>query len=256
MAEEKRQFPTEMISLPSKGHLYSKDNPLSSGEVEVKYMTAREEDILTSQNLIQKGIVLDKLLESLIVSDINHDDLLLGDKNAILLAARVLAYGKEYEFEYTDPSDGESKTESVDLTSFEAKKVDTSKWAKGINEHEYKLPNSKKVITFKLVTQGDEKAVDSQLKALSKITKGGIQPEITTRLKQQITAVDGNRETQTINQFVDNELLSRDTFEFRSHLKTITPDIDLSTTIELSDGTELEITVPVTVQFFWPDAGI
>jgi hypothetical protein len=256
MAEEKRQFPTEMISLPSKGHLYPKDSALSSGEVEVKYMTAREEDILTSQNLIQKGIVLDKLLESLIVSDINHDDLLLGDKNAILLAARVLAYGKEYQFEYTDPSDGESKIESVDLTSFEAKKVDTSKWAKGINEHEYTLPNSKKVITFKLTTQGDEKAVDSQLKALSKISKGGIQPEITTRLKQQIVAVDGNRDRSIVNKFVDNELLSRDTFEFRSHLKTITPDIDLSTTIELSDGTELEITVPVTVQFFWPDAGI
>ena len=94
------------------------------------------------------------------------------------------------------------------------------------------------------------------MKALSKITKGGIQPEITTRLKQQITAVDGNRETQTINQFVDNELLSRDTFEFRNHLKTITPDIDLTTIIELNDGTELEVTVPVTVQFFWPDAGI
>jgi len=255
MAEEKRQFPTEMISLPSKGHLYSEDSSLSSGEVEVKYMTAREEDILTSQNLIQKGIVLDKLLESLIISDINHDDLLLGDKNAILLAARVLAYGKEYEFEYTDPSDGETKTESVDLTSFESKKIETSKWTKGVNEHEYKLPNSKKVITFKLTTQGDEKAVESQLKALSKITKG-VQPEVTTRLKQQIVAVDGNRDRQSINKFVDNELLSRDTFEFRSHLKTITPDIDLSTTIELSDGTELEITVPVTVQFFWPDAGI
>ena len=255
MAEEKRQFPTEMISLPSKGHLYSKDSSLSSGEVEVKYMTAREEDILTSQNLIQKGIVLDKLLESLIVSDINHDELLLGDKNAILLAARVLAYGKEYEFEYTDPSDGESKIESVDLTSFEAKEVDYKKWTKGVNEHEYKLPNSKKVITFKLTTQGDEKAVDSQLKALAKITKG-VQPEITTRLKQQIVAVDGNRDRQFINQFVDNELLSRDTFEFRNHLKKITPDIDLSTTIELGDGTELEVTVPVTVQFFWPDAGI
>ena len=256
MAEDKRQFPTEMISLPSKGHLYPNDSALSSGEVEVKYMTAREEDILTSQNLIQKGIVLDKLLESLIVSDINHDDLLLGDKNAILLAARVLAYGKEYQFEYTDPSDGESKIESVDLTSFEAKNVDTSKWAKGINEHEYTLPNSKKVITFKLTTQGDEKAVDSQLKALSKISKGGIQPEITTRLKQQIVAVDGNRDRSIVNKFVDNELLSRDTFEFRNHLKTITPDIDLTTTIELVDGTDLEVTVPVTVTFFWPDSGV
>ena len=256
MAEEKRQFPTEMISLPSKGYLYPDDNPLSSGEVEVKYMTAREEDILTSQNLIQKGIVLDKLLESLVISNVNLDDILLGDKNAILLAARVLAYGKEYQFEYTDPSDGESKIESVDLTSFEAKKVDTSKWAKGINEHEYTLPNSKKVITFKLTTQGDEKAVDSQLKALSKISKGGIQPEITTRLKQQIVAVDGNRDTATINKFVDNELLSRDTFEFRKHLVAMTPDVDMSCIVDLDDGTEQEITVPVTVQFFWPDTGI
>jgi len=255
MAEEKRQFPTEMISLPSKGYLYPDDNPLSSGEVEVKYMTAREEDILTSQNLIQKGIVLDKLLESLVISNVNLDDILLGDKNAILLAARVLAYGKEYQFEYTDPSDGESKIESVDLTSFEAKKVDTSKWAKGINEHEYTLPNSKKVITFKLTTQGDEKAVDSQLKALSKIS-GDIVPEITTRLKQQIVAVDGNRDTAVINKFVDNELLSRDSLEFRRYLNTVTPDVDMTCVITMIDGSDEEITVPVTVQFFWPDAGV
>ena len=98
MAEEKRQFPTEVIDLPSKGHFYPKDNPLSSGQVEIKYMTAKEEDILTSGNLIQKGIVLDKLLEALIVSDVNLDDILVGDKNAIMLASRVLAYGKEYTF--------------------------------------------------------------------------------------------------------------------------------------------------------------
>ena len=165
MADEKRQSPTEMISLPSKGYLYPDDNPLSSGEVEIKYMTAREEDILTSSNLIQKGIVLDKLLESLIVTNINLDDLLIGDKNAILLAARVLAYGKEYEFEYVDSSNGESKIDTVDLTSFQPKDVDFKKFTKGVNEHDFTLPNSKKVITFKLVTQGDEKSVEAQLKA-------------------------------------------------------------------------------------------
>ena len=253
MAEEKRQFPTEMISLPSKGYLYPDDNPLSSGEVEVKYMTAREEDILTSGNLIQKGIVLDKLLEALIVSDINLDDLLIGDKNAILLAARVLAYGKEYEFEYVDSSNGDTKTDTVDLTSFESKKVDFKKFTKGVNEHDFTLPNSKKVITFKLVTQGDEKSVEAQLKALIKISKG-VSPEITTRLKQQIVAIDGNRDTATINKFVDNELLSRDSFQFRKYLSTITPDVDMTCVIDLDDGTEQEITVPVTVQFFWPDS--
>ena len=255
MAEDKRQFPTEMISLPSKGYLYPDDNPLSSGEVEVKYMTAREEDILTSGNLIQKGIVLDKLLEALIVSDINLDDLLIGDKNAILLAARVLAYGKEYEFEYVDSSNGETKTDTVDLTSFQPKDVDFKKFTKGVNEHDFTLPNSKKVITFKLVTQGDEKSVESQLKALIKISKG-VSPEITTRLKQQIVAVDGNRDTATINKFVDNELLSRDTFQFRKHLVAMTPDVDMTCIVDLDDGTEQEITVPVTVTFFWPDARI
>ena len=92
MAEEKRQFPTEVIDLPSKGYFYPKDSPLSSGQVEIKYMTAKEEDILTSGNLIQKGIVLDKLLEALIVTEgVTLDDVLIGDKNAIMVASRVLA---------------------------------------------------------------------------------------------------------------------------------------------------------------------
>ena len=69
MAEEKRQFPTEVIDLPSKGYFYSKDSPLSSGQVEIKYMTAREEDILTSQNLIKKGVVIEKLIDSKIIKN-------------------------------------------------------------------------------------------------------------------------------------------------------------------------------------------
>jgi len=96
MAEVK--FPTEVVDLPSQGLLYPKDSPLSSGTIEIKYMTAREEDILTSANLIKKGIVIDKLLEALIIDkSIKLDDMLLGDKNAILIASRILAYGKDYE---------------------------------------------------------------------------------------------------------------------------------------------------------------
>ena len=98
MAEEKRKFPSEVVDLPSKGLLYPKEHPCSNGQIEIKYMTAKEEDILTSRNLIQKGIVLDKLMESVIIDDkVKLDDLLLGDKNAIMIAARVLAYGPEYE---------------------------------------------------------------------------------------------------------------------------------------------------------------
>ena len=136
MAEVK--FPTEVVDLPSQGLIYPKDSPLSSGKVEVKYMTAKEEDILTSANLIQKGIVLDKLLQALIVSEgVNLDDVLIGDKNAIMIASRILAYGKDYKFEYTDPSNNEKKTHTIDLSKLEhidfifetssAKKISTKK---------------------------------------------------------------------------------------------------------------------------------
>ncbi|MBT7557137.1 hypothetical protein HN615_09455 [Candidatus Woesearchaeota archaeon] len=253
MAKEKSQFPTEMISLPSKGYFYPEDNPLSSGEVEVKYMTAREEDILTSTNLIQKGIVLDKLLDALVVSDVDLDDILIGDKNAIMVAARVLAYGKDYTFDFVDPSSGNKRDETVDLTSLENKKINFNDYEKGKNEFDFKLPGSKRKLTFKLLTQRDEKANDSQLKALKKISKStGIDPEITTRLKSSIIAVDGNRDDSVINSFVDNEFLSIDSFAYRVYLTTITPDVDLSFTVELDNGEVEEVAVPVTATFFWP----
>ena len=98
--EQKQQFPTEQVTLPTKGLLYPKDSPLRKGSIEMKYMTAREEDILTNQNYIENGTVLDKLLQSLIITPIDYNTLLAGDKNAILIAARILGYGAEYEFEY------------------------------------------------------------------------------------------------------------------------------------------------------------
>jgi hypothetical protein len=96
MSENKFEFPTEVIDLPSKGLGYPEDHPLKKGNIEIKYMTAREEDILASQSLIKKGVVLDKLFESVVVEpDLNINDILIGDKNAILLATRVLGYGPE-----------------------------------------------------------------------------------------------------------------------------------------------------------------
>ena len=95
MSEKQFDFPTEVIDLPSEGKVYPTDNPLSSGKVTLKYMTAKEEDILSSQNLIKKGVVLDKLFESIVVDDIKIDDITIGDKNAIILATRVLGYGPE-----------------------------------------------------------------------------------------------------------------------------------------------------------------
>ena len=240
------KFPTEMVDLPSKGYFYFDGHPLSSGKVEIKYMTAKEEDILTSQNLIQQGTVIDKLLESLIVDkSVKLDDLLIGDKNAIMVAARILGYGKEYEFTY----DGEEK--SVDLSELEPVKLDFSKFTRGKNEFEFELPTSKRTITFQLLTGSDEKKIDAEVKAREKISKTQTS-ELTTRLKHMILSVDGNVEKSYINNFVDNEFLSRDSLAFRKYLSEITPDMDMTAKIVDSNGKETEVVIPITVRFFWP----
>ena len=256
MAEEKRQFPTEIINLPSKGAVYSKDSPLSKGEIEIKYMTAREEDILTSQNLIRKGLVIDKLLESLVVDpSINLDEILIGDKNALMVAARVLGYGKDYEFELNCSSCGERNKDNIDLTSLKDKEIDYSLFKNGVNEFGFDLPSSKRKITYKILTQKDEIEVTAELKSLKKVSSGKQDYEVTTRLKKAILSVDGNDDTTHVNSFVENEFLSRDSLAFRNHLVKTTPDIDMDYlfTCELC-GFEQEITVPMTVQFFWPTA--
>jgi hypothetical protein len=255
MAEEKRQFPTEVIDLPSKGYFYPKDNPLSSGQVEIKYMTAKEEDILTSANLIQKGIVMDKLLEALVVSDVNMNDVLIGDKNAIMVASRVLAYGKDYPITFTDGSSGRKREEIVDLTKLDDKKIDFKQFTKEVNEHDFELPVSKRKITFKLLAQSDERNIDAELKAMKKFTKeSGIDPEITTRLKASIIALDGSRDRNEIIKFIDNEFLAVDSFAYRTHLTSMTPDVDLTIVVELDNGEVEEVAVPVTARFFWPSS--
>jgi translation initiation factor IF-3 len=237
-----------MVELPSKGYFYADGHPLSSGKVEVKYMTAKEEDILTSQNLIQQGIVLDKLLESLVVDkSIKLDDMLIGDKNALMVAARVLGYGKEYQFTY------DGIEQSVDLSMLEPTEMDFDKFTKGQNEFNFKLPNSEREITFKLLTSGDEQKISEEIKAREKISKEQ-SFELTTRLKNMILSVDGNSEKAYINNFVDNEFLSRDSLAFREYLTSVTPDVDMTTKVKNSAGRETEVVIPVTLRFFWPSA--
>ncbi len=255
MAEEKRQFPTEMVNLPSRGALYSKETSLSGGEVEVKYMTAKEEDILTSQNLIRKGLVIDKLLESLVVdASVNLDTMLIGDKNALMVAARILGYGKDYNFEVNCPSCNEKVKDSFDLTKMKDKKIDHSIFKSGVNEFDFELPATKRKITYKLLTQKDERDIDEELKALKKVAGNTDNTaEVTTRLKKAIISVDSETNRSKINSFVDNEFLSRDSLAFREHLAEITPDVDMryNYTCPSCDHEE-EMTVPMTVQFFWP----
>jgi hypothetical protein len=234
------KFPTEEVELPSKGLIYSKSNPLSSGKVEIKYMTAKEEDILSNSAYIQKGIVLDKLLESVIVSKININDLVIGDKNAILIATRILGYGKDYKFTLS------GKEETIDLTKLENKPFEIIE--EGKNEFAFTLPHSGTNITYKILDGHDEKKVEREIQGLKKIHPES-SSELSTRLKYIITSVEGDFEAKTVRNFVDNYLLARDSRAFREHVKQTQPDVDL--TVVLDSGEE--ISVPIGLSFFWPD---
>ena len=241
------KMPTEVVDLPSKGLLYPKTNPLSSGTVEMKYMTAKEEDILTNQSFIQKGIVLDKLLQSLIVSDIDYSDLIIGDKNAIMIAARVLGYGKDYSFQYR----GQEVT--VDLTTIQDKPFDESLTTQGINEFKFTLPKSGTNLTFKILTHGDELKIDRELEGLKKINKDNV-PELSTRLKYIITSIEDNREPKVVRGFVDNYLLAQDSRALREYIRQIQPDVDLKFDFDGPNGVEEGVALPIGLSFFWPDA--
>ena len=246
MAEYK--FPTEVIDLPSQGKVYPKDSPLADGKIELKYMTTKEEDILMSQNLIKKGVVIDSLLDSLIVSEgVKQQDLILGDKNAVLVAARILAYGPQYTVEVPNPKNSEEMTEhTFDLTSCPFKKLpedlDYSK-----NSFEYTTEVGKNKLTFKLLTGVEEKLIE---KDISQLKKYGTESDITTRLRYIITSVDGDSSKEMITSYSQN-MLARDSVAFRKYMTDITPDIELEQEIELG-GDTVSVAIPLTVEFFWP----
>lgn len=244
--EQTQKFPTEIVDLPSQGKLYSKESPLFKGSIEMKYMTAKEEDILTNQNYIEKGIVIDKLIKALIVDkNINYNDLLIGDKNALLLAARILGYGKDYEFQY-----GGNK-EVVDLSTLDNKPLNEEIEKATNNSFNYTLPTSKAIITFKLLSHGDEVKIEQEIQGLKKINKES-SATLSTRLKYMITAVNGDSDKKNIRSFVDNEFLARDSRAFRNYLKDFQPDVDMKCYPEL--GPEGGIDVPMGINFLWPDA--
>tara|TARA_R110000824_G_scaffold225249_1_gene412854 strand:- start:344 stop:1129 length:786 start_codon:yes stop_codon:yes gene_type:complete len=246
MAEE-RKFPTEVVDLPSRGKLYPSDSPISNGKIEIKYMTAKEEDILTSQNLIKKGLVIDKLLDSLIITEgISLEDLIIGDKNAIMVASRILAYGPEYPVEITDPDTGELFTHTFNLADCPFKETPDDIKS---NDFEFQLPVSKTKIDFKLLTGKDEISITKELESMNKINPL-VSKEITTRLRHVIKSIDGNTEQSTINQFVEN-MLARDSLALRNEIARISPDIELVQEVERG-GKTVTVGIPMTVNFFWP----
>lgn len=255
MSETKFTVPTEMIDLPSKGLIYAKENALSAGEVEMKYMTAKEEDILTNVNLLRQGLAIEKMLKSLIKTPINYEDLTLGDRNGLLIAARILSYGKDYSFKYKNPNTGEEEVVVVDLQDLKYKEVDFTKF-ENKNEFSFVLPHSKTEVTFKILSVVDDKKIDEEIKGVKK-SLGQDQGLLSTRLKHQITSVNGDFSGKTIRDFVDSGyLLARDSIELRKYVAQITPDIDTTVRFTLKDGTEVETDLPMGAEFFFPGFGV
>jgi len=241
------KFPTEEVELPSKGLIYPKDNPLSSGKVEMKYMTAKEEDILTNQNYIKQGLVVDKLLKSLLISKVNYDEMIVGDRNAILIAARILGYGKDYDFEYR----GEKIT--IDLTELETKFLDKSEITEEKNEFSFVLPHTNVTITYKILTNRDEKHIEAEVKGYKKLDKHA-SPELSTRLKHMLLSVNGDTDNKVIRDFVDNYMLARDSRSLREHIKETQPDVQMKFNYVGENGEEEDAVVPMTAGFLWPES--
>lgn len=246
-------MPTETVELPSKGLLYPSGSALAAGKVEMKYMTAKEEDILTNINYIKNNTVFDKLVQSLLVTKINYEDLLVADRDALLIAARILGYGNEYKFNYKNESVDVDQEVTVDLAELSTTYLDETLITSGVNEFNYELPSTGTKITFKLLTVKDEKAIERDLAGYKKINPLA-SPELSTRLKTIITSVNGTQDKAVVRDFVDNHFLARDSRAFRKYLKSITPGIDLKFDLYTDNYTEEGIDISLDSTFFWPES--
>ena len=253
-----KKFPSEMITLPSHGHFYPEGSLLASGEVELYYLTAYHEDLLTTKSYITKGIVIDKLLEALIVNpDVNLNDLLLGDKGAIVIASRILGYGKDYPISFECPSCSKKMETVVDLQLLEDKECPyLTDEHKGNNAFVFTLPMTKKSLVFKFLTHGDERQVQAELDAMKKAVKMEVSHENTLRLRKSIVSVDGNEDPEFIKNFVES-MPARDARSFREHIRKTSPDINLTTAFSCNNCEyEGRVDVPIDATFFWPESAV
>ena len=247
--------PTEVVNLPSKGHFYPDNHPLASGTIEIYQVTARHEDILSNSNLLKKGTVLDEFLKALIATpNVSISDLLIGDKNALFIAARRSAYGDSYSTKIKCPECGVETVVDIDLSKLGSKEIDFSIAKKGENRISFKLPNSGKVLAVSLLTHKDDADVDAELKALAKFGSTTASPEITTRLKYTIKSIDGDTDRLKIKAFVDDKLTAKDSLALRKFVREYTPDVDMSFDFTCpSCGHQAKLTVPLGANFFWPN---
>jgi rubredoxin len=249
--------PTEMVSLPSGGRFYPPQHPLHNAEtVEIRYMTAKEEDLLTSPSLIKAGIAVDRMLENLIVDKrVILNSLLLGDKNALIVASRVTGYGPEYTTNVTCPSCGAISRHSFDLeegevNDFEAALTEYGATLNEDNNLEVTLPFSGVTVACRFLTGQDEVNDFKRNKKKTKSTRGNT--NLTDLFNNIIVSVNGSTSLEDISGFATN-MPARDSIYLRGFYAAATPNLDLSQNFECSEcGYEADVEVPLTVDFLWP----
>ncbi len=250
--------PTELISLPSQGKIYPKISPLHNlTEVEVRHLIAPDEDILTSRSLIRSGKMIDALLANCITNKtIRPEDMIAGDKNAIMVFLRVSGYTSDYDVTLQCPLCSEQNIKwTFDLSKLEMNVLELEPVSEGENRFEYTLPSGN-VVQFKFLSSREEREITEAQESLKKKTNMVIDKGVTTRFKKQLLSVNGVEDQKTINMFVDS-MRATDSRAFRKHLAEHDPDVIFKQdfTCSVCGGTK-EVDVPITAEFFWPDTGV
>ena len=257
-------LPTEFVELPSKGKFYKEGHPLQNQQtVEIKQMTAKEEDILTSQSLLKEGIAIDRFIQSILVQDIDVDSILVGDKNAILIAARMSGYGNTYETGVTCPACGTVSEVPVSLADtrrasegyLEMEALEPLEGVTGPNElgnFMITLPVSKAVFEVKIMDGRLEKDYTKRIESRRKKKQG--EALLTDQFKVYTVSINGVTDLRQVYRFID-QLPVKDSRFLRNTYAKVVPTMDLKYDFFCSNCThEQEVSVPITAQFFWPDA--
>lgn len=243
--------PFDVIPLPSKGLLY----PGHQGTVKVEYLTATDENILTSPNLIKSGKVLEILIEKKVKeSPVPFDQLLVGDRNAIMIWLRATGYGEMYPVKLTDPNSGVEFETEINLSELKTKELPEGVEPDERGEFTFVLPRTKKKIKFKLLTVGDERNILVRSEKYEKATKSQISNTLTYRLQAQIKEIDGNRDINFIQQFI-NVMPAYDSLKFREFSDSIEPGIDMSAEVEGPTGS-FQAPITIGLNFFWPNVRV
>jgi len=248
-------IPVEIAPLPSGGKVYPSGHPLSGRDsIEIRAMTAREEDILTSRALLKKGTVISELIKSCVIDkSINPADLLSGDRNALMVAIRITGYGQEYDAEIECSECNVKTPQQFNLAALPIKSLEIEPAIPGMNSFEFLLPSSKKTVRFKFMNGRDEEEI---LATQEKQKKLGMNTDasVTTSLLYSILSIDGVEDRAKIAGFV-RMMPARDSLALRNYIKNNEPGITMKQeTVCPACGHSEEVTMPIGVSFLWPSS--